>query len=229
MRAFSVVLQGRNCPYCLGPGASPVEAAVAHVPNVLGASRVRSFVVNFVPRPRQVAFHISSRRRLPQSSTPVKQHKRARDTSWLPAAPFAQRAGCDQHPDQPDSGALSALHVSTASLPHREPAPAITMSTPNGTLTPPPLPAAPSSPSLSPTKRKRTDTDASLPNGAPKKAPAQLVNGASRPLQPLLDDLLSLLKRYAALHRLSLPYPAARAATTPLTRLCLETERSAST
>ena len=81
----------------------------------------------------------------------------------------------------------------------------------NGTLTPPTLPAAPSSPL--PAKRKRTgsDTDAILSNGASKTAPAQLVNGAARPLQMLLDDLLSILKRYDALYYLP-PFGLPRAA-----------------
>lgn len=76
----------------------------------------------------------------------------------------------------------------------------------NGALTPPSLPPAPSSPSLA--KRKRTDTDANLPNGASTAAPAKLLNGDAHSLQPVVEDILAVLKRYGALisHALEMLY-----------------------
>ncbi|KAF1977213.1 hypothetical protein BU23DRAFT_551130 [Bimuria novae-zelandiae CBS 107.79] len=66
--------------------------------------------------------------------------------------------------------------------------------TTNGALTPPSLPPAPTSPSLA--KRKRTETDADITNGASPVAPAELVNGATPSLQATLEDILSVLQSY---------------------------------
>ncbi|KAJ4290930.1 hypothetical protein N0V90_010126 [Kalmusia sp. IMI 367209] len=68
------------------------------------------------------------------------------------------------------------------------------MTTTNGALTPPSLPPAPTSPTLA--KRKRTESDADLPNGASLAAPAKLVNGATHSLQTALQDIFEVLKSY---------------------------------
>ncbi|KAF2444370.1 hypothetical protein P171DRAFT_414358 [Karstenula rhodostoma CBS 690.94] len=66
--------------------------------------------------------------------------------------------------------------------------------TTNRALTPPSLPPAPTSPSLA--KRKRTEPDAVIANGASPAAPAKLANGAPPSLQTALEDVLSILKSY---------------------------------
>ncbi|KAF1956726.1 hypothetical protein CC80DRAFT_492240 [Byssothecium circinans] len=72
------------------------------------------------------------------------------------------------------------------------------MATANGSLTPPSLPPASSSPSPSPAKRKRTDTDtgAHVANGASTPATGKLLNGASHSLQSVLEDIVLVLKGY---------------------------------
>lgn len=64
------------------------------------------------------------------------------------------------------------------------------MAAANGTLTPPSLPPAATTPIFA--KRKRTDTDANAANGASTAA----INGASHSLQAVLEDIVSVLKRY---------------------------------
>ncbi|KAF2122525.1 hypothetical protein BDV96DRAFT_481151 [Lophiotrema nucula] len=69
------------------------------------------------------------------------------------------------------------------------------MATTNGALTPPSLPAAPSSPALA--KRKRSDAElASLSNGASVAATSARVTRASRSLQAVLEDILEVLRSY---------------------------------
>ncbi|KAF2799494.1 hypothetical protein K505DRAFT_356545 [Melanomma pulvis-pyrius CBS 109.77] len=69
--------------------------------------------------------------------------------------------------------------------------------TTNGVLAPPTLPLAPTSPSLSLAKRKRSDTPpVHLSNGASAPAPATAANGARQSRQAVLDDILSVLKSY---------------------------------
>ncbi|ORY12681.1 hypothetical protein BCR34DRAFT_563209 [Clohesyomyces aquaticus] len=69
------------------------------------------------------------------------------------------------------------------------------MATTNGTLTPPSLPPAPSSPS--PAKRKRSDTESSiLYNGTSAAASSRLASATRRPLQAVLDDILTVLQSY---------------------------------
>jgi hypothetical protein len=66
------------------------------------------------------------------------------------------------------------------------------MASANGTLTPPSLPQAPSSPSIA--KRKRSEADnATLSNGA-STANGKIVNGSSRSLQAVIEDIISVLK-----------------------------------
>ncbi|KAJ4348348.1 uncharacterized protein N0V89_009722 [Didymosphaeria variabile] len=64
----------------------------------------------------------------------------------------------------------------------------------NGALSLPSLPPAPTSPSLA--KRKRTETDVPITNGASPVAPTKLVNGAAPSLQTALEDMISILKSY---------------------------------
>ncbi|KAH7138150.1 hypothetical protein B0J11DRAFT_8362 [Dendryphion nanum] len=73
------------------------------------------------------------------------------------------------------------------------------MSTTNGILTPPSLPAAPAS--LSPVKRKRLDNEpAPLTNGnsgvASTPLKGKLRNGASRSLPLIVEDIVSVLRSY---------------------------------
>jgi hypothetical protein len=69
--------------------------------------------------------------------------------------------------------------------------------TTNGTLTPPSPPPAPASPSLA--KRKRTEVGTDLANGASPVAPAKPANGTAPSLQPTLEDIIEVLKRYEIL------------------------------
>ncbi|KAF1839556.1 hypothetical protein BDW02DRAFT_626008 [Decorospora gaudefroyi] len=69
-----------------------------------------------------------------------------------------------------------------------------------GTLTPPSLPPAPTSPLPSPSpslaKRKLSETHATVPNGASASAPGQAANASVYALQPVLRDMLAVLKSY---------------------------------
>ncbi|KAF2868952.1 hypothetical protein BDV95DRAFT_609213 [Massariosphaeria phaeospora] len=69
-----------------------------------------------------------------------------------------------------------------------------TMASTNGTLVPPSLPQPPSSPSLA--KRKRSGTDAIALNGASNPSSAHLANRSTAPVQPVLEDILAVLKSY---------------------------------
>lgn len=89
--------------------------------------------------------------------------------------------------------ALSAFHP-TPSLAHRQQPPAVTMAAANGTLTPPTLPPAPTSPSAA--KRKLASPRAKPPNGAPTPAQADDPQDSTRSLQAALHDILDVLKRY---------------------------------
>ena len=66
----------------------------------------------------------------------------------------------------------------------------------NGTLTPPTLPPAPTSPSLA--KRKHVATNSMVSNGASVSVQGQSARGSAYSLQMVLEDILSLLKRYDA-------------------------------
>jgi hypothetical protein len=68
------------------------------------------------------------------------------------------------------------------------------MAAANGTLTPPSLPPAPSSPSIA--KRKLADRPAKASNGASTSAQEDGANGSTHALQPALEDILAVLKRY---------------------------------
>jgi hypothetical protein len=68
------------------------------------------------------------------------------------------------------------------------------MAAANGTLTPPSLPLAPTSPSAA--KRKLPETHAIVPNGASGPAQGQSANGNTHFLQAVLQDILAVLKRY---------------------------------
>ncbi|KAF1946507.1 hypothetical protein EJ02DRAFT_450595 [Clathrospora elynae] len=68
------------------------------------------------------------------------------------------------------------------------------MAAPNATLTPPSPAPAPFSPSVA--KRKLTDTHAIVPNGASVPAQEQSVDGNAHSLQAVLEDILSVLRRY---------------------------------
>ncbi|KAF2177933.1 hypothetical protein K469DRAFT_676649 [Zopfia rhizophila CBS 207.26] len=69
------------------------------------------------------------------------------------------------------------------------------MATTNGTLTPPSLPPAPSSPG--PAKRKRSDTEPAIQsNGASTEAATEVPNGTNHSLQTVLEDILAVLKSY---------------------------------
>ncbi|PSN62450.1 hypothetical protein BS50DRAFT_624315 [Corynespora cassiicola Philippines] len=68
------------------------------------------------------------------------------------------------------------------------------MAAANGTLTPPSLPPAPASPSLA--KRKRSETDAIVSNGASTAAATKTADDASHSLQSVLEAVLSVLKSY---------------------------------
>lgn len=68
------------------------------------------------------------------------------------------------------------------------------MAAANGTLTPPSLPTAPETPSYA--KRKHADTAVVLSNGASPAAPKDVANGTKHALQPVLDDVLSILESY---------------------------------
>jgi hypothetical protein len=64
----------------------------------------------------------------------------------------------------------------------------------NGTLTPPSLPPAPASPSAA--KRKHVATNSIVPNSALVSAQGQTTAKSMYTLQMVLDDMLSVLKRY---------------------------------
>ena len=68
------------------------------------------------------------------------------------------------------------------------------MAAANGTLTPPSLPPAPTSPSAA--KRKLPGAYAIVPNGASGSAPGQSANENTHSLQAVLADILAVLKRY---------------------------------
>ena len=68
------------------------------------------------------------------------------------------------------------------------------MAAANGTLTPPTLPPAPTSPSAA--KRKLASPRAKAPNGAATPAQADASQDSTRSLQAALRDILEVLKRY---------------------------------
>jgi hypothetical protein len=68
------------------------------------------------------------------------------------------------------------------------------MAAANGTLTPPSLPPAPTSPSAA--KRKLSEAQAIVSNGASEPAQGQSANGNTHSLQAVLGDILAVLKRY---------------------------------
>jgi hypothetical protein len=63
----------------------------------------------------------------------------------------------------------------------------------NGTLTPPSLPPAPTSPSLA--KRKHVATNSIVANGASVSAQGQPADRSTYSLQMVLQDILSVLNR----------------------------------
>jgi hypothetical protein len=65
----------------------------------------------------------------------------------------------------------------------------------NGNLTPPSLPPAPTSPSFA--KRKHVATNSIVSNGASVSAQGQSATKSTYSLQAVLEDIMSVLKRYA--------------------------------
>jgi len=88
------------------------------------------------------------------------------------------------------TAALSAFHHSRIA----NSIPDMTMAAANGTLTPPSLPPAPTSPSAA--KRKLAGHHAIVSNGASASAQGQRANGNAYSLQAVLGDILVVLKRY---------------------------------
>lgn len=85
----------------------------------------------------------------------------------------------------------------------------------NGALTPPTLPPVPSSPALA--KRKHAATKSIIANGASVSAQGQSATSSGYSLQTVLQDILSVLERYAvlslfALSMVSMPLSVLRAA-----------------
>jgi hypothetical protein len=112
--------------------------------------------------------------------------------------PVAQLCGCEAYQPTTLSPALKrSAFIAPASRTAPPSSPLTTMAaiTTNGVLTPPVFPPASTSPSLA--KRKRSDTPPSIAShGAPASAPGAVDSRASRSRQALLDDILSVLKRY---------------------------------
>jgi hypothetical protein len=70
------------------------------------------------------------------------------------------------------------------------------MAAANGTLTPPSLPPAPSSPSLSPAKRKRAHTQTAVTsNGASPGTHGKSASQGPRSLQAAIEDIVTVLKK----------------------------------
>jgi len=73
------------------------------------------------------------------------------------------------------------------------------MTTANGTLTPPSLPPAPTSPSVA--KRKLAGSHGIVPNGASVAAQSETAERNTYSLQAVLGDMLEILKRYEMCQR----------------------------
>jgi hypothetical protein len=98
----------------------------------------------------------------------------------------------------PTPAALSAFHADDIARASRTARFTVTMSV-NGTLTPPSLPPAPTSPSAA--KRKHAATKSIVSNGASVTAQGHSTPKSSYTLQMVLGDILSVLKRYVAKKR----------------------------
>jgi hypothetical protein len=92
------------------------------------------------------------------------------------------------------SAVLSAFHAKAIVRASRTATFTITMAA-NGTLTPPSLPPAPTSPSLA--KRKHAAAGSIVSNGASVSAQGKLAPQSPYSLQTVLGDIIDVLKRYA--------------------------------
>jgi hypothetical protein len=183
-----------------------VAAALCGVVLALGLCALHSSV--HALEPNQVGLGQSPTAR-PTLSTAFTRHWKP---SWTPSraspnfsvAPsgIAGRGCCEGNRLATTPAALSAFHP-TASLAHRQQHPQVTMAAANGTLTPPSLPQAPTSPSAA--KRKLAEPHAIAVNGASVAAHGESAKANSRSLQAVLGDILAVLKRYDTCEQLPAP------------------------